>query len=381
MDIGTWEYYLNKENTDWYLKGGESSPAAGTQTVTPAGGNTPDEHVSVGNVSADSQPVPANAEPDSSGSDKTEHLVRQKTKSADAILDIATAPAYVFNSELQSLRFRHNNTMQNARSSGGLWGQYIGSDNRISGGSGAGYSLKQNGIVTGGDNTFTLNNASLAVGWFVSHTRNSVIHNRGSNSTVRSTGGGIYATWLNDNGYYVDSLIKLNHFSNELHSSMSDGTAVKGAYRQYGFGGSLEVGRTFGLNDNAWIQPYVRGTAFLSGAKDIKLDNGMVAKSGAIKSFLGEGGVSMGINLDISGKTVMPYFMAAVSHEFSDKNRVRINNRYDFTNDISDTTMKLGTGLSAKLTENTSVWAETSYQKGEKMESPLSGVVGVRVNF
>lgn len=373
VDAGTWEYYLNKENTDWYLKAdtpppvtqpsnpdasnpGTSSPDAGTP-----GAGTPE----AGKPNVGTSPTP----------------VRRITKSADAVLGMATAPAYVFNSELQNLRFRHGDFMQNSSSKGGVWGRYTGSDNHISGGASSGYSLTQNGFETGGDKVFDLGESRLAVGAFVSYTDNSVNHNRGGDSTIGSTGGGLYATWSDNNGYYLDGMLKYNHFSNELRTRMSDGTAVKGDYSQNGFGGSLEAGKTIKLNDKAWAEPYVRTTAFRADAKDISLNNGMKASIGATKSLQAEAGVNLGMNLDVAGKTVKPYLKAAVSHEFSDNNKVRINNRYDFTNDISGTTGKYGAGVSAQLTPNAEVWAEASYQKGGKFESPVTGSVGFRLNF
>ncbi|APL11425.1 adhesin (plasmid) [Escherichia coli] len=356
VDAGTWEYYLNKENTDWYLKADSSQP--GTDN-----------------------PGTDNPGTDNPGTDNPVPPVRHTTKSADAVLDMATAPVYVFNSELQSLRFRHGDVMQNTRSPGGVWGRYTGSDTRISGGAGSGYSLTQSGMETGGDTVFELNDSRLAVGAFVSYTDNSISHNRGGSSTVGSTGGGLYATWFNNDGYYVDGVVKVNRFRNELRTWMSDGTAVKGDYHQNGFGGSLEAGRTFSLNENTWIQPYLRSTAFRAESKDISLDNGMKAKAGTTKSLQGEVGVNLGMNLDVAGTVVRPYLTTAVSHEFSDNNRVRINDRYNFTNDISGTTGKYGAGVSAQLTANAGVWAEASYQNGENTESPVTGSVGFRINF
>ena len=156
---------------------------------------------------------------------------------------------------------------------------------------------------------------------------------------------------------------------------------MKGDYSQNGYGGSLEAGKTFSLNDNAWAQPYVRTTAFRADAKDISLNNGMKARIGPTKSLQAEAGVNLGMNLDVAGKTVKPYLKAAVSHEFSDNNKVRINNRYDFTNDISGTTGKYGAGVSAQLTPNAEVWAEANYQKGGKFESLVTGTIGFRFNF
>ena len=348
VDAGTWEYTLNKENTNWYLE-------ADLPPVTPEPGN-PDAGTS--------------STPD-----------RRTSKSADAVLGMATAPVYVFNSELQNLRFRHGDFMQNTRSPGGVWGRYTGSDSRISGGASSGYSLTQNGFETGGDKVFDLGESRLAVGAFVSYTDNSISHNRGGDSTIGSTGGGLYATWSDNDGYYVDGVLKYNRFSNELRTRMSDGTAVKGDYSQNGFGGSLEAGMTFSLNDNTWAQPYVRTTAFRADTKDISLNNGMKASIGTSKSLQAETGVNLGMNLDIAGKTVKPYLKAAINHEFSDNNKVRINDSYDFRNDISGTTGKYGFGASAQLTPNAGVWAEANYQKGVNIESPVTGSVGFRINF
>lgn len=357
VDAGTWEYSLSKENTNWYLK--TDTPPPVTPPTNPDAGNpdvgTPDTGM----------PSP----------------VYRTTKSADAVLGMATAPAYVFNSELQNLRFRHGNVMQNTRAPGGVWGRYTGSDNRISGGASSGYTLTQNGFETGGDKVFELDDSRLAVGAFFSYTDNIIKHARGGNSSIDSTGGGLYATWFDNDGYYVDGVIKFNRFSNELRTWMSDGTSVKGDYSQNGFGGSLEAGKTFSLNENTWAQPYVRTTAFRADSKDISLNNGMKASIGATKSLQAETGVNLGMNLDIAGKTVKPYIKAAVNHEFSDNNKVQINNRYDFTNDISGTTGKYGVGVSAQLTPNSGVWAEANYQKGENIESPVTGSVGFRINF
>ena len=358
VDAGTWEYGLRKENTNWYLKADTPPPV--TPPTNPDAGN------------------PDAGKPDSGISSSP---VRRTTKSADAVLGMATAPAYVFNSELQNLRFRHGDFMQNTRSPGGVWGRYTGSDNRISGGASSGYTLTQNGFETGADKVFGLGGSSLAVGAFFSYSDNSIRHARGGKSAVDSTGGGLYATWFDNDGYYVDGVLKYNRFNNELRTWMSDGTAVKGDYSQNGFGGSLEAGKTFSLNDNTWAQPYVRTTAFRADAKDISLNNGMKASIGTTKSLQAETGVNLGMNLDIAGKTVKPYLKAAISHEFSDNNKVRINDRYDFTNDISGTTGKYGAGVSAQLTPNAEVWAEANYQKGVNIESPVTGSVGFRINF
>lgn len=368
VDAGTWEYGLSKENTNWYLKAGTPPPV------------TPPTNPDAGNPGA-GNPGAGNPDAGNPGAGTSSSSVRRTTKSADAVLGMATAPAYVFNSELQNLRFRHGDFMQNTGSPGGVWGRYTGSDNRISGGASSGYTLMQNGFETGADKVFDLGDSTLAVGAFFSYSDNNIRHARGGKSKVDSTGGGLYATWFDNDGYYVDGVLKYNRFNNELRTWMSDGTAVKGDYSQNGFGGSLEAGKTFSLNEKAWAQPYVRTTAFRADEKDISLNNGMKASIGATKSLQAEAGVNLGMTLDVGGKEVKPYLSAAVSHEFSDNNKVRINDSYDFRNDISGTTGKYGLGVSAQLTPNAGVWAEARYENGKHTESPVTGSVGFRFNF
>ncbi len=342
VDAGVWEYYLSKDNTNWYLKSDTTQP-----------GN----------------PEPGIPNPP----------VRHTTKSTDAVLNMASAPTYIFNSELQGLRFRTSEKSENSRTSGGVWGHYIGSDKHISS-QGAGYSLTQYGIVTGGDKRFDLSDGVLSLGAFVSFSDNNIRHNRGGKSSIDSKSVGLYMTY-DTHGYYIDGVLKFNRFKNELRTHMSDGTMVSGDYHQNGFGGSLEVGKYFSLNENTWLLPYVRTTALSVNDDNISLSNGMKAEINTTHSFQGEVGVNLGMDLDVGKTKIRPYLTAGVSHEFSNHNKVKINKAYDFTNDISGTTGKYGLGMDVQLTSNASIWGEANYLKGNNVESPVTGTVGFKINF
>ncbi|EFO1501453.1 autotransporter outer membrane beta-barrel domain-containing protein, partial [Escherichia coli] len=342
VDAGVWEYYLSKDNTNWYLKSDTTQP-----------GN----------------PEPGIPNPP----------VRHTTKSTDAVLNMASAPTYIFNSELQGLRFRNSEKSENSRTSGGVWGHYIGSDKHISS-KGAGYSLTQYGIVTGGDKRFDLSDGVLSLGAFVSFSDNNIRHNRGGKSSIDSKSVGLYMTY-DTHGYYIDGVLKFNRFKNELRTHMSDGTMVSGDYHQNGFGGSLEVGKYFSLNENTWLLPYARTTALAVNDNNISLSNGMKAEINTTHSFQGEVGVNLGMDLDVGKTKIRPYLTAGVSHEFSNHNKVKINKAYDFTNDISGTTGKYGLGMDVQLTSNASIWGEANYLKGNNVESPVTGTVGFKINF
>ncbi len=57
-------------------------------------------------------------------------------------------------------------------------------------------------VTTQSDTILTLDNGSILTG----------------NVAGDSSGGGLYATWFDNDGYYVDGVIKFNRFSNELHT-------------------------------------------------------------------------------------------------------------------------------------------------------------------
>lgn len=350
VDAGAWQYSLSKQGTDWYLSqdGGSSIPS---EPETPVPSNPPQ------------------------GGD------RSTSPSTDAILSLASAPVAIFTEEMQSLRFRHGDVQSNTSAPGGVWGRILGSDNHISGPYGSAYKIGQTGMETGADTVIDVNSGRVAIGAFFSYTSNKISHARGGQSSVNSTGGGLYATLIADSGLYVDAVAKYNHFSTDVNARMTDNTPVKGSYSQDAFGGSLETGMTFRTPSPVWIQPYIRVTAMQARGEDVKLDNGMEANIDTTNSFQGEAGVATGLDVSVAGATVKPYISLAVSHEFVDNNQVTVNDTWDFDNDISGTTGKYGAGVSAQISKNAGVWLEGQYQNGEHIESPITANAGFRITF
>lgn len=346
VDAGAWQYSLSKQGTDWYL-------TQDSNGVTPPDPGTP-----------------APSEND-----------RTTSASTDAMLSLASAPVAIFNEEMQSLRFRHGDIQSNTLIPGGVWGRVLGSDNRISGPYGSAYKLGQTGMETGADTVIDVDSGRVAIGAFVSYTSNKISHARGGQSSVNSTGGGVYATWMADSGLYVDAVAKYNHFSTDVNARMADSTPVKGHYSQDAFGGSLETGKIFTTPSPVWLQPYIRATAMQAGGEDVKLDNGMETNIDTTNSFQSEAGVIAGVDVSVAGNTVKPYISLAVSHEWVDNNQVTINDTWNFDNDSSGTIGKYGAGLSAQISKNAGVWLEGKYQNGEHIESPITANAGFRITF
>ncbi|WP_312742073.1 autotransporter outer membrane beta-barrel domain-containing protein [Cedecea neteri] len=330
VDAGVWEYDLAQRGNDWYLE------QAASGDVTP---------------------------------------------STNAILSMASAPQFIFNGELENLRQRKGELRDGPASEGGVWGRYLTNDTHISGAAGSAYRMEQNGMEFGSDKVIETSNGKWLLGAFVSYTDNNMKYDRGGNSSIASTSGGLYATWFAPGGLYVDGVVKANRFKNKLQAQMSDGTGTSGNYDQTGFGGSLEAGWTLSLADNYWAEPYSRVTWFRAQSRNVSLDNGMTASLDADKSFQGELGINTGKTFAVRNMTLKPYLKLAIAREFIKHNNVNVNDSYDFNNDFSGNTGRYGAGLDMQISKTTSVYAEANYQNGNHVETPIMANAGFRISF
>ncbi|MFN1150355.1 autotransporter outer membrane beta-barrel domain-containing protein, partial [Serratia liquefaciens] len=304
-----------------------------------------------------------------------------KTSNAtDAVMALASSTQYIFDGEMQALRTRRGDIQRFDQGEGGVWGRYLHNSSDIKAGAGADYSLGQNGMELGGDKVFDVAGGKLSVGVMTSYSKSSV-KQRGDSSQVSSYGVGLYSSYLSSVGYYIDGVVKLNHFNNDLRTRTDRGQAVKGSYDQDGYGASLETGYQYTLADGINIDPYVRASYFAAQGKDMELSNGMKAAIGSQKSAKGELGVSVGKAFEVRSMTLSPYITAAVEHEFLKDNKVTFNDRYTYKNDQSGTLGKFGAGMTAQVTKNAQVYVEADYRKGNKVESPIMGNAGFRINF
>lgn len=302
------------------------------------------------------------------------------SNSTDAVMGLASATQYIFDGEMQALRTRRGDIQRFDQGEGGVWGRYLHNSSDIKAGADAGYRLGQNGMELGGDKVFDVADGKLSVGAMTSYSKSSV-KQRGDSSQVSSYGVGLYSSYLSSLGYYIDGVVKFNHFNNDLHTRTDRGQAVKGSYDQDGYGAALEAGYQYTLSDGINIDPYARASYFAAQGKDIELSNGMKAAIGRQKSAKGELGLSVGKAFEVRSVTLSPYITAAVEHEFLKDNKVTFNDRYTYKNDQSGTLGKFGAGLTAQVTKNAQVYVEADYRKGKKVESPIMGNAGFRINF
>ena len=322
VDLGAYSYGLERQGDDWFLTGED-------REVSPA------------------------------------------TRSVQALFNSAPTVWY---GEMSTLRSR----MGEVRSSGqgGAWMRSYGNQYRVAGRDGLGFEQQQSGFSLGVDAPLALADGVLLVGVLGGYSKSDLSQSRGSSGTVDSFYVGTYGTWMNNNGYYVDGVLKLNQFQNRADVLMSDFTKAKGSYRNYGLGVSLEAGRQIQLTEHLFIEPFAQVSAVAVQGKSFSLDSELKADNAATHSLLGK----VGMTLEHRNQWLSPYIKVALAQEFARDNDVEVNG-HRFSNDLYGTRAEVGAGLALSLADNLQLHADFDYMHGQGIEQPWGANVGVRYAF
>ncbi len=302
------------------------------------------------------------------------------TPSTDAILSLAVAPELVFNNELQSLRAGRG-ILERNRKNAAFWTYTIKNKERISTGH-THFKLDQTGIILGTDWVAQLLYGNLYIGGFGSYDQARINHARRGVSGINTYSFGTYATYLNEYGWYLDSILKYNRYQNHLKAVSTSGLAIQGDYNQWAIGTSLEGGYRFQTGQSTWVRPYSQFTWLQVKDKEIQLSNGMIGDISSSTSLRSEIGLSIrrAFNFNTNA-SLIGYVTAAWLREYIDNNHTMINKRHKFITDLSDNAGKLAIGLNSFVSKNLTFYTEAQYLKGYKMTQSLQGILGIRYSF
>ena len=307
------------------------------------------------------------------GKDK---VISPSTQSALALYSAAPA---IWMSELSTLRSRMGEVRASGRAGG--WMRAYGNRLNATTSDGVDYRQKQSGLSLGADAPVEVSNGQLVVGVLGGYSTSGIDLSRGTTGKVDSYYAGAYATWLLDEGYYVDGVLKLNRFRNKADVAMSDASKAKGDYTNNGVGGWVEFGRHIKLADDYFLEPFAQLSSVVVQGQELRLDNGMKAKNDQTQSLLGKVGTSLGRSVALKdGGVLQPYVRVAVAQEFSRRNEVKAND-VKFDNSLFGSRGELGAGVSVSLSERLKLHADFDYMKGRHIEQPWGANVGLRLAF
>ncbi len=293
--------------------------------------------------------------------------------STDAVLSMSVAPAVIFHNELQTIRAGRGDLDRNQKNAA-LWTYAIKSKENIAA-KHIDFKLEQTGIVLGLNGLNEWENGDVYIGGFGSYDRARVEHARGGVSGINTYGVGACITYSDHSGWYLDGLVKYNRYQNSLKAVSTNGIAIEGNYDQWAVGTSFETGYRLKIFPSSWLQPYGQLTWLQVKGQEIKLSYDMMGDIKPFTSLRSEVGVSLGYEFGTAtAGSSLAYITAAWLREYKDDNHTTINQRHQFTTDLSGNAGKLGMGLSSLVSDQLKLYAEAHYVKGRKTQ----GILGVR---
>ncbi|MCN2978201.1 autotransporter outer membrane beta-barrel domain-containing protein [Escherichia coli] len=141
----------------------------------------------------------------------------------------------------------------------------------------------------------------------------------------------------------------------------------------------VKGGYTWKDGNGLFIQPYAKLSALTLEGVDYQL-NGVDVHSDSYNSVQGEAGTRVGYDFAVGNATVKPYLNLAALNEFSDGNKVRLGDE-SVNASIDGAAFRVGAGVQADITKNMGAYASLDYTKGDDIENPLQGVVGINVTW
>jgi len=368
VELGGYVYTVNKQGTHWVL----SSPAAEAEApeiiptvpaekpepipvapaedaeTTPA--TPPDSAeaapVITGDNESPSPAAPAVIPPDSSGPS----VISSSANAGANFLNIG----YLINyAETQTLMQRMGDIRQ-GKTDGNVW--LRGIDGRFSGfatGKLSHFSLNYTGYQFGVDKRLS-DEVPVYLGLFMGATTGSP-HYQSGNGATRSSHFGLYSNWMNEEGFYIDGVVKFNRLKNQFSVNDTQQNRVAGSGVSSGFSLSLEAGKKFSFSDNAngfYLEPQMQMTAGHQNGSSLRASNGLNIDLSNYKSVLGRASVLAGYEINQRGYQLNGYLKTGMMREFAGDANYALNGSRE-TLSFKGNSWNNGIGVSAKRNNHT----------------------------
>ncbi|MCL2760512.1 MAG: autotransporter outer membrane beta-barrel domain-containing protein [Desulfuromonadales bacterium] len=238
------------------------------------------------------------------------------------------------------------------------------------------------GFDAGTDRTWQFENSQLSTGVFAGMSMDKrQVGNNAGHDNIDTISGGIYGTWENQKGYYIDVVGKLGNLNTEINSN--DTYYSKATYNILGILGSIELGRQIKSEKGWYIEPQIQGTyVHFTSANYTATDNigGQTEiNQRASDSYDIRAGVVAGkrITTETAG-ILQPYIKGMYGQTWTDGGDVNIGGS-NINGNSAGNRYELGGGITWQVTGDKQFYAEYDYIKGPRMEVPWKVNAGYRV--
>ena len=205
----------------------------------------------------------------------------------------------------------------------------------------------------------------------------------GSNDRIGLTA---YHTWLADNGWYYDAVLRWGRLFNEFKIQNTLGKTVKGNYHNHLWGASFEGGKKIGFGESPWfIEPQGQLQYSLVTSSDYTTTQGTQVYLDRMHSIVSRVGFRLG--RDFREQTTQAYVKADWMHEWVGQQRINAIDKttgkagFDASINNRGSWYDVGFGVQTLLGKQVYVFADAEYQFGHSLEKTWALNTGVRWQF
>ncbi len=295
------------------------------------------------------------------------------TTTMDGLQALSTNMYIAWKQEMNSLNKRMGE-LRNSTGNEGVWARVYAGESEYN----KGYENKYQTYQVGYDKKYSTDNGTGFVGYLVSYTQGDTDYSHNSYVTGDNTavGGGIYGTWLGNNGDYVDVIFKVSRLENKYDVTSLSGINSSGDYHTFGMSLSTEYGRRFNLTKGFFIEPSVEMSLGRLGAEDYRTSSGLNVEQDTIYTAEGRVGTALGYNFD-KGNV---YVRVAGVKEFAGELDTTINGK-TITEDLGDSWIEYGIGANYRVLENLNLYVDFERTGSAEVQTNWQGNLGFRYEF
>ncbi|MDF3863911.1 autotransporter outer membrane beta-barrel domain-containing protein [Pseudomonas denitrificans (nom. rej.)] len=299
------------------------------------------------------------------------------SKGANAALGMQSAAANLWQSELGTLT-RRLGELRQGHDQGGLWTRATGAKLNVDTEDSRAYGQRMSDAEIGADRAIEHSQGTLYVGGMLGVGHSDQDFGEHSSGDLDSRSVGLYATYVREDGWYLDSVLKYDHLRGEVKVPTNVGRQVRGHYDSDAYGASVELGRTLQLGQGWFVEPQVQlAAAHLQGPQYTSSDD-LQVDGDAVDSVQARAGGRAGRNWQLdSGAQVQGYLSASWIDELAGDSTVKVNG-HSLDNQLPGSRAELGAGGSLLLSAHQKLMVEARYANGHEIEQPLSLTLGYR---
>lgn len=294
----------------------------------------------------------------------------------EGMRDLATINLLTWRQEMNSLNKRMGE-LRNSTGEHGVWARvYTGKVEN-----GSRYDNEYQTYQVGYDKKYTVDNGVMFVGGLVSYSDGETDYDLGHGENY-SVGAGVYATWLNNNGYFADVVLKQSRLHNKFDVTNKNGNlSQSGDYNNWGTSLSGQYGKRFDLNDKFFVEPSVELTLGRVDDTTYTTSAGVNAHQDTMYSLVGNLGTSVGYKFSDKGNV---YARAALVREFKgdiDTTYSKDGAEERTSEDLSDTWAEFGIGTNYRFAENVNVYLDLQKTGEATVDTKWQANLGFRWEF